>query len=175
MMLVEIDAEQLRLGKQFGYPRGDLPGAATDIQNSSIGRERILSKNRRLLGPNRFRLGGQVADHGLIAHLARLRATLIHRTGRCSRPAGGSKSRLASRWAPLLEQGRFLNLIRNLLARLFQLVEHRFHFGSQRFQLPSSEIATDFREQLALFVFNVDPLESLVAEELVLFIELNDV
>src|SRR5712664_2451495 len=157
MMLVEIDAEQLRLGKQFGYPRGDLPGATTDIQNSNLGRERILSKNRSLLGPDRFRLGGQVADHGFIAHLARLRATLIHRTRRSSRPAGGSKSRLASRWAPLLERGRLLNLIRNLLVRLllFQLVEHRFHFGSQRFQLPSSEIATDFREQLALLVFNV--------------------
>jgi hypothetical protein len=72
---LEIDAGERRLQEALEEPRGDLSGAAADVERRA-GR-RMAGEDRLLLRPDRVCLGGQVPHHRLVRHLLRLRAVRV--------------------------------------------------------------------------------------------------
>ena len=71
--LQHVDAGHPRRGVQAGEPRGNLTGAAAEVEDARAVRQAVALEVRALLRPDRFGLGREVAHHGFVGHLPGLR------------------------------------------------------------------------------------------------------
>ena len=73
VLVQDVDPEYAGAREEFRDPRGDFAGTAAGIENRRLVGQRVTTKERRLLRPNRTRLRLEIANHRLVGHLLRLR------------------------------------------------------------------------------------------------------
>src|SRR6266545_7066460 len=61
VVIDDVDSEHAGLREELGQPRCRLAGAAARVEYSRIGRERVATKQRHFLRPDRARLRGEIA------------------------------------------------------------------------------------------------------------------
>src|SRR5690606_34756940 len=75
--LEDVHAQQRRQRVALGEAAGDLAGAAAEVEDARAFRQPVAIEQVSLLRPDRLRLVREVAGHGLVAHLLRLRIARV--------------------------------------------------------------------------------------------------